>query len=148
MSLTDPTKKMSKSDPNPNSRILITDDEETIHQKFRTALTDSQQGISYDPQKRPGVSNLLDILHHIRNEEVPIQELAANFKDSSLRLLKESVADAVAKALEEVRENYRRLHSEGSRIDREVAVTPVEANLTASRTMEAVREAIGLSPSN
>ena len=146
MSLTDPTKKMSKSDPNPNSRILITDNEETIHQKFRAALTDSQEGISYDPENRPGVSNLLDILRHVRNEEAPVQELATEFKNSSLRSLKESVAGAVAKALEEVRENYWRLCSKGSPVQSEVNSSLFKANLIASRTMQAVREAIGLSP--
>lgn len=146
MSLTDPTKKMSKSDPNPNSRILITDNEETIHRKFRAALTDSQEGISYDPENRPGVSNLLDILRHVRNEEVPIQELAAEFKNSSLRSLKESVAGAVAKALEKVRENYRQLCSKGSPVQSEMNSSLFMAKLAAGRTMQAVKEAIGLFP--
>ena len=60
-SLKDPTQKMSKSDDDPRSRILLSDSNEAIAAKIRHALTDSVGDISYDPQKRPGVSNLIDI---------------------------------------------------------------------------------------
>ena len=46
--MTEPTKKMSKSDPKPKSRIMITDSKEQIHAKLKTALTDSIEGVSYD----------------------------------------------------------------------------------------------------
>ena len=72
MSLQDPSKKMSKSDPNPNSRILITDDPETITKKIRHALTDSVPGpIAYDPETRPGVSNLIEIMYHLQTPSSP-----------------------------------------------------------------------------
>lgn len=54
MSLTDPGKKMSKSPPNPKSRILITDSREEIFKKINGSLTDCEDGITYDPATRPG----------------------------------------------------------------------------------------------
>merc|ERR1711939_634674 len=65
MSLKRPTQKMSKSDADPKSRILITDTREEIHAKVKGAITDSEPGISFDPEKRPGVSNLIEILRTV-----------------------------------------------------------------------------------
>lgn len=146
MSLTDPTKKMSKSDPNPKSRILITDSEETIRQKFRTALTDSQDGISYDPERRPGVSNLLDIFKHVQDDAMSSHDLATNFKDSSLRALKEMVADAVVKGLREVRERFFELRSHPENLNHDMSLDHDRASSVAEQTLLEVKEAMGLHP--
>jgi tryptophanyl-tRNA synthetase len=61
MSLTDPSKKMSKSDPNPRSKINLTDSADDIRQKITKAKTDSIMGITWDPTQRPEVANLLQI---------------------------------------------------------------------------------------
>jgi tryptophanyl-tRNA synthetase len=143
MSLTDPTKKMSKSDSNPNSRVLITDDEDTIRHKFRIALTDSKDGISYDPENRPGVSNLLDILKHFKYEETSSHDIAAEFKHSSLRSLKEAVADAVGDGLRVVREKYMQLRS-SSNLHHLCGVSQSQATATAESTLREVKDAIGL----
>ena len=143
MSLTDPTKKMSKSDPNPNSRILVTDDEGTIRRKLRTALTDSKEGISYDPENRPGVSSLLDILKHIRHEDMSSHDLAADFKNSSLRSLKEAVGDEVAQALRDVREKFMQLRSSAS-LQYETGLNRRQATVSAAETLREVKDAIGL----
>lgn len=135
---------MSKSDLNPNSRILITDDEETTRQKFRTALTDSQEGISYDPENRPGVSNLLDILKHTKDVEMSGHDLAAEFKGSSLRSLKETVADAVVKTLAEVREKYFQLRSSQDILLDDIAHNEHRAATDAGMTLEDVKSAMGL----
>jgi tryptophanyl-tRNA synthetase len=60
-SLRDGTKKMSKSDPSDQSRIHIKDDKDLIYQKFKRAKTDSIAEITYDPESRPEVANLLNI---------------------------------------------------------------------------------------
>jgi tryptophanyl-tRNA synthetase len=146
MSLTDPTKKMSKSDPNPNSRILITDDEGTIRRKLRTALTDSKEGISYDPENRPGISNLIEILKHIRYEDMSSHDLAAGFKNSTLRSLKEAVGDEVAQALKDVREKFVQLCSSPS-LQYETGLNRHQATVSAAETLREVKSAIGLFPS-
>jgi tryptophanyl-tRNA synthetase len=61
MSLRDPTKKMSKSDWSPNSRIELTDSDDLISRKLRRAVTDTTNLVSYNPDERPGVSNLVSI---------------------------------------------------------------------------------------
>lgn len=144
MSLTNPTKKMSKSDSNPSSRILITDDEETIRQKFRAALTDSVDGISYDPENRPGVSNLLDILKHTRPVEISSHDLVADLQYSSLRSLKEMVADAVVKALREVREGFLHLRSNPGNSYYHMGTNQHRAACLAAETLRQVKEAMGL----
>ncbi|KAF2008839.1 tryptophanyl-tRNA synthetase [Aaosphaeria arxii CBS 175.79] len=108
MSLTDPTKKMSKSDENPNSRILITDSKSDIEMKImKKALTDSIEGVTYDRQARPGVSNLIDIMYYM-DESVAAspEELAKDMANVSMRALKEKVAETVNRTLEPIRTRY------------------------------------------
>ncbi|QRD00543.1 tryptophan--tRNA (Trp) ligase, partial [Parastagonospora nodorum SN15] len=146
MSLTDPTKKMSKSDPKPKSRILITDSKDVIHNKLRTALTDSIEGVSYDPEKRPGVSNLVDLLYHFDDSVAASpEELAGELKDLSMRALKEKVADTVEVGIRDIRERYKSL-MDG---DQKELVEHAEegarrAEEIAEATMKRVREAMGM----
>lgn len=60
-SLRDPTKKMSKSDPDPKSCIMITDTPEAIAAKVKKSITDLTSAVTYEPEARPGVANLLTI---------------------------------------------------------------------------------------
>jgi tryptophanyl-tRNA synthetase len=109
MSLTDPTKKMSKSDPDPASRILLTDSKETIKKKINGARTDSMPGISYDREQRPGVSNLIDILSYMRKDGATSPETIAkemSGADMSMKDLKERVAEAIDEGLRDVRDRY------------------------------------------
>ena len=59
--LADPAKKMSKSGENPNGAVFMSDDRDTVIRKFKRAVTDSDAEIIYDPERKPGVSNLLSI---------------------------------------------------------------------------------------
>lgn len=108
MSLTNPTKKMSKSDPDPKSRVLITDSFEEISRKFRTALTDSIEGVSYDHATRPGVSNLVDIIYYMDESKFPSPEAAAQDMNAlSMKALKEQAAKTVETGLRDVRGRYK-----------------------------------------
>lgn len=146
MSLTDPTKKMSKSDPDPKSRILITDSDETIRQKFRTALTDSQEGISYDPERRPGVSNLIDILKHVQDDGVSSYDLATKFQNSTLRSMKEAIADAVVEALREIRGRFFEMRSHPESLNHDMSLDHDRASSTTAKTISKIKEAMGLHP--
>src|ERR1700712_5127375 len=95
MSLTQPTeKKMSKSDVNPKSRIMIMDSRESIHRKIKAAVTDSEEGVSYNPLKRPEVANLVNMMQFLGNDEsVSPEEL---IKDcSSKAALKSKLTDCI-----------------------------------------------------
>ncbi len=92
-SLTDPSKKMSKSDENPKSYITLWDDANTICKKIKSATTDSVGIINYDPEKQPGVSNLLVIYAELEN--ISMEETLDIFKDQNYGFLKEKVSECI-----------------------------------------------------
>ncbi|AEO69004.1 uncharacterized protein THITE_2155551 [Thermothielavioides terrestris NRRL 8126] len=108
MSLTNPTAKMSKSDPSPKSRILIIDSEATIQQKIRQALTDSlSDSVSYDRPARPGVSNLIDILAAFDPRGRDPAQLAREDLDGvKIPELKRRVTEALVAELGGIRDRY------------------------------------------
>ena len=104
MSLADPTKKMSKSDENPKAYIALLDDINVIKKKIKSAVTDSDGFIKYDPENKPGISNLLTIMSCVTNTS--IDELVEQFKDSNYATFKEAVAEAVANEIKPIQERY------------------------------------------
>lgn len=159
MSLTNPTAKMSKSDANPSSRILLTDEPDQIRKKVARALTDSDvNGVTYDPASRPGVSNLLEILTILEEDQgqgrgetnmmTTPAETARQFGgvQRPLKVLKERVAEAVVREFGDVRERYRELLERrgGAWLDEIEAVGAEKAQANADATMTRVKEAIGL----
>ncbi|KAK6610753.1 tryptophanyl-tRNA synthetase [Botrytis cinerea] len=113
MSLQSPTQKMSKSHPSPISRILLADSPDTITKKISSALTDSQNAVSYSPSERPGVSNLLTLWSSFdtQNPKRTPAQIAEECKAKKFTLgdLKRETANAVNTGLEPIRKNYERL---------------------------------------
>lgn len=147
MSLTDPTAKMSKSHPNPKSRILLTDSEDIIKSKLKGAVTDSLDGISYDPENRPGVSNLIDLLYHSSAEDgYESQEaLAKDLEGVSLRALKEKTAEAVDMQVRPIRERYSEIVENRAIMEAAAAEGAEKATKSAAATLKKVKRAVGLS---
>lgn len=138
---------MSKSDTNPKSRIVITDSKDEIKKKVKSALTDSTNGITYEPVTRPGVSNLVSIMYHLSQDDYESPAaLAQACQDMSMRAFKEGVAAAIDAKLEVIRGSYQDiLNRESGRYLEEVAEEgAVKARASAAATMEDVRAAIGL----
>ena len=104
MSLNDPTSKMSKSDPNLKSRVLVLDGPEVIRKKLRSAVTDSDPDVRYDWTAKPGVSNLLEIFSACTGRT--IDDLESEYQSSGYGVFKDAVADAVIAELAPVREAY------------------------------------------
>lgn len=154
MSLTNPTAKMSKSDPNPASRILLTDDPDQVRRKIARALTDSDANkVTYDPPARPGVANLLELLSILEGRDGSGSdsgpaELARDFEgvQRPLKVLKERTADAVVREFGDVRERYRELleKRDGAWLDEIEAVGAEKARANADVTIRRVKEAVGL----
>ena len=144
MSLREPTSKMSKSDADPRSRILITDTEEEIMTKIKAAVTDSLPGVEYRPDERPGVSNLLEIAHHVTPDSASCEELAKDMDQHSMRAFKERVAHLVSEQLKEVRESYAELINAPKRLQDVAEQGAQQASENASSTMLKVKEALGL----
>ncbi|KAF1981783.1 tryptophanyl-tRNA synthetase [Aulographum hederae CBS 113979] len=147
MSLKEPTLKMSKSHADPKSRILLTDSRDEISKKIKTALTDSITGVSYDPETRPGVSNLVEIVYHLNDGAAPSCEaIAKDCQDLSIKAFKEMVADCIDAKLSGIRERYYEILNEegGSGLRRVADMGGMNAAASAEATMEKVRDAVGL----
>ena len=106
MSLQDPTKKMSKSDENPNAVILILDDKDTIIRKCKRAVTDSESEIRFREGK-DGINNLLTIYSAVTGKS--IQDAEKEFEGQGYGVFKLAVGEAIADHLAPVREEYARL---------------------------------------
>ena len=107
MSLTDPSKKMSKSDPNPKAYIALLDDINVAKKKIKSAVTDSDGKIKYDEENKPGISNLLTIYSCISN--LSIEELEEKYKDSNYATFKEDLSNVVAELLTSIQSKYNTL---------------------------------------
>lgn len=107
MSLSEPTKKMSKSDPNPKAYISLLDDPNIIKKKIKSAVTDLDAKVAYDPENKPGISNLLTILSCCT--DTPINELVKKYKNSNYANFKEDVANAVVDELLPIQQKYQEL---------------------------------------
>ena len=107
MSLSEPTKKMSKSDPNPKAYISLLDDPNIIKKKIKSAVTDLDAKVAYDPENKPGISNLLTILSCCT--DTPINELVKKYENSNYANFKEDVANAVVDELLPIQQKYQEL---------------------------------------
>lgn len=140
MSLQDPTSKMSKSDPNPSSRILLIDSADEIAQKVKTAVTDSDRYVSYDWETKPGISNLLELASVLGGRS--IDDLVADHHDAGYGVFKAAVAEAIIDGLAPIRARFAELD------DAEIVATMRRngdvARERAEAEMGSVREKVGL----
>ena len=107
MSLQDPTKKMSKSDPNPKGYVALLDDINVIKNKIKSAVTDSEGTIRYDVENKPGVSNLLTILSVIKGKD--IKTLEREYEGKNYQAFKEDVIEAVISEIKPIQDRYNEL---------------------------------------
>ena len=99
MSLSDPLKKMSKSDDDPNGCVMLLDDADTIQRKFKRAVTDSGTEIKFD-ESRPAIYNLLEIFHLITGKTQP--EVEEHFAGKGYSQLKGQLADVTIEFLQPI----------------------------------------------
>lgn len=110
MSLQDPTKKMSKSDANPNATIGLLEPIDSIREKIARAVTDSERTIAYDPA-RPAVFNLVEIYSQVSGKTP--QEIEQMFEGKGYAEFKKSLVEVVAAFLEPFQKRYYSLHTSG-----------------------------------
>ena len=136
---------MSKSHKDPKSRILITDSEEEIKAKISGALTDTEEGISYDLRRRPGVSNLLEILKHTTEDPRSCEEIAKDLSGRTMRELKDRVTDGVIGSLGGIRESFLDLMKPSNdTIYNAMRLAKGRSINRAGSTMRIVRERLGI----
>jgi len=141
MDLQEPTKKMSTTFSSEQGAVYIADSPEQIRKKFKTAVTDSEREIRYDPNAKPGVSNLLEIMSVATGE--PIAALERRFEGSGYGDLKEAVGESVVELLTPIRERFEALRADERELQRLLAVGAEKARRTAEPTLEAMYDRMG-----
>ena len=105
--LKDPSKKMSKSEENPNGVIALLDDEKSIRKKIMGATTDSEMNVHFDEVNKPGISNLMNIYSALSNKT--IEEIEKEFEGQNYGTFKKKIADIVVETLIPIQERYHEL---------------------------------------
>uniref|UniRef100_UPI003AAAF6DA tryptophan--tRNA ligase, mitochondrial isoform X1 n=1 Tax=Centroberyx gerrardi TaxID=166262 RepID=UPI003AAAF6DA len=140
-SLRDPSAKMSKSDPQKMATISITDSPDDIALKIRRAVTDFTSEVTFDPEARPGVSNLLTL--HAAVEGVGVEEAASRARGLDTGAYKSLVAEAVIQRLTPIREEIQRLRADGAHLEAVLAKGSRRARELAAPVLREVRQRVG-----
>ena len=139
MSLSDPTKKMSKSDP--KGDIYLKDEPAVIRKKIMSAVTDMEVHVHYDPEKQPGISNLMTILSSLTGKS--FEEIEKEFEGKGYGDFKRAVADAVVNELEPLQNRCKEIIESGL-VDKVLEKGAKRANEIASEVLARVQKAVGL----
>ena len=140
MSLQDPTKKMSKSDENPNASIYLMDDPDAIMRKCKRAVTDSEAQILYRDEQ-PGVKNLIDIYSACTGKKP--EEVVAEFDGKGYGDFKMAVGESVVSVLKPLQEEVERLSKDKAYIDGIIKENAEKANYYAMKTLRKVQKKVG-----
>lgn len=141
MSLQEPTKKMSKSDPNKKAIITPLDDPKQIEKKIKSAVTDSEGIVRFDKTNKPGISNLLSIYSILGGKS--ISEIEGMYEGKGYGDFKGDLADVVVNFFKPIQEKYFDL-LESSELDRILDEGAQKANLVANKTLKKMENAMGL----
>ena len=138
MSLSDPTRKMSKSDP--KGDIFLKDDLNVVRKKIMSAVTDLGSDIYYDPENKPGISNLIQIYASLK--DISIEETENIFKDChKYGEFKKAVADVVVDVLAPFQEKYKEVLASG-KIDEILDEGAKRASYIANKTLNKVKKTV------
>ncbi len=140
MSLQEPTKKMSKSDENPNASIYLMDDPDTIMRKFKRAVTDSEAQILYRDEQ-PGIKNLIDIYCACTGKTA--DEVVKEFDGQGYGVFKPAVGEAVVSVLKPLQDEVARLEKEKSYIDGIIKNNAEKAQYFSNKTLRKVQKKVG-----
>ena len=139
--LLDPSKKMSKSAENANGSIFMSDDRDTVIRKFKRAVTDSEACVRYDPENKPGVSNLLSVYSVFSGKS--IADCEKQFEGMGYGGFKLAVGEVVADRLAPIQAEQARLLSDRAYLDGVLAKGAALASRRASATLDKVYRKIG-----
>ena len=140
MSLQDPSKKMSKSDENPNGSIYLMDDPDTIIRKCKRAVTDSEANIAYRDEQ-PGLKNLIDIYCACVGKTP--DEAVKEFEGRGYGELKMAVGEAVVSVLKPLQDEVARLEKDKAYLDSIIKENGEKASYYANKTLRKVQRKVG-----
>lgn len=141
MSLQDPTKKMSKSDPNQKAFIALLDDPKQIEKKIKSAVTDSEGIVKYDKENKPGISNLLTIYSIFANQT--IAEIEKKYEGKGYGDFKGDLAKVVVDAISPIQQKYYEL-LDSPELDEILDRGAEKADAVASKMLKKMENAMGL----
>ncbi len=142
MSLQDADKKMSKSDESKTGTIMLDDDADTIRKKIMRAVTDTGGGVYFDPDKKPAVSNLMVIYHHLSGKT--LKEIETLYEGKGYGDFKKDLADIAVEHLSPIREKIEAYRREPRELYKVLDAGRDKAKAMAEVKMEVVRERVGL----
>ncbi len=140
MSLQDPSRKMSKSDENPNASIYLMDDPDTIMRKFKRAVTDSEAQIRYR-EEQPGIKNLIDI-YCACTGKTP-EEVEKEFDGKGYGEFKPAVGEAVVDVLRPLQQRVAELEKDKAYIDSVIKNNAEKAQYFSTKTLRKVQKKVG-----
>ena len=140
MSLQEPTKKMSKSDENPNASVWVLDDKDTIIRKFKRAVTDSGSEVRFSEDK-PGVSNLMTVYSCFTGKEY--DEIEREFAGKGYGDFKLAVGEVTADALAPVQKRFAELMADKAALEAQMKKGAEEASYYARRTLSKFQKKLG-----
>lgn len=141
MDLQTPDKKMSKSSENQKGVIRLLDDLNQVRKKIMSATTDSEMCVKFDPENKPGISNLINIYSSLTSKS--IEEIEEEFKDSNYGNFKTKVADKVVEVLSDIQDKYNKIIN-SSELD-DILNKGMEKNIEISKKIyENMKKSIGL----
>ncbi len=142
MGLDDPMKKMSKSAENSNNYIALTDEPSLIKEKIKRAVTDSGNEIIYDEEKKPGISNLLEIYSLLSDK--PIKQLEKEYQNKNYGEFKNDLAGVVIAFLTPFQKEFNKLKENPEKVKKILKNGAEKANIIAEKTLKEVKDKIGL----
>ena len=142
MSLANAEKKMSKSDEQTHGTIFIDESPDEIRKKIKRAVTDLESEVRYDEEKKPAVSNLLTIFHHMTGES--IEALEARFVGAGYGAFKEALAEAVIAHLNPIRERFNALRADPSYLKNVLDTGRDAAHTAANKKLQLAKDRMGI----
>ena len=141
MSLQEPTKKMSKSDTNEKSYILLTDTADVIMKKFKSAVTDSDGVVKFDKDEKPGISNLMGIYSVMTGKSN--DEIEKEFEGQGYGVFKTAVAESVIETLRPLQKEYNRILADKAYMETVLRDGAEKARYQANRLINKVYRKVG-----
>ena len=141
MSLQEPTKKMSKSDANEKSFVLMTDSADVIMKKFKSAVTDSDGFVKYDVENKPGISNLMSIYSVMTGKG--FDEIEKEFDGQGYGAFKTAVAQSVIDTLKPVQDEYNRILADKAYLEGVLKDGAEKARYQANKVLSKVYRKVG-----
>ena len=141
MNLQEPEIKMSKSRGSQQGTVLIMDPADVIRKKFKSAVTDSGAEVRHDPEEKPGISNLIEIMSVATGES--IADIESRYDGSGYGQFKADVADSVVELLAPIRERYRELRGDPAELERLLAMGAEKARASSAPTLALMYERMG-----